>query len=472
MTEREANKPFETRFAERARAYTDPATARRSTRSRSRATAMSSARATGWSRRRPGTGLLGRRIATRAGRRPPWPSSSSASSVSRTWVPAVGLRHRAAADPRRPRRHPAPRHRPRADPRVLRHSWQRPLPSPQDRPWPTAFLMLTDEILGVGPERRLSLAIQPPRPPDLRRSWSPLPARRWDARWATFGVYRFAMEGKDTFRDPDAGRHGRMRDPGSGAGRPLGASGHCPRPMTASCCRPGRSRPRGSIPSPTDATPGRLSYTVPTGWKVKEDASTSFVLHHLPTVQVEPATDTFIFMIAQPRLAAAFEDWRGLWRVPRCASGVGSGADDIVGALRARPGVIASPPTAVTMGGYEGTLIDLRSCTDGPEAVRRRTDRASGSRSSADRSRGGRLGRPGADAPVRLILVDVGDGRTMATVVACAEPSTLAFFDAQVATAMPVIESSSSTRRRRRSEGGSGRSSGLRASAILGDAPT
>jgi homoserine dehydrogenase len=46
-----------------------------------------------------------------------------------------------------------------------------------------------------------------------------------------------------------------------------------------------------------------------------------------------------------------------------------------------------------------------------------------------------------ANAPVRLILVDVGGGRTMAIVVACAEPSTLALFDAQVAASMPVIES-------------------------------
>ena len=165
------------------------------------------------------------------------------------------------------------------------------------------------------------------------------------------------------------------------------------------------------------------------------------MLHHLPTLQDQPATDTFIFMIAQPRLAAAFEDGAVCGEFP-VASGVGSGADDIVGALSARPGVIASPPTAVTIGGYEGTLIDLRldpawtgGCTapDGPVVgVPILTGPGVGAGPSVGLA---------PDAPVRLILVDVGGGRTMATVVACAEPSTLAFFDAQVATAMPVIES-------------------------------
>jgi hypothetical protein len=45
------------------------------------------------------------------------------------------------------------------------------------------------------------------------------------------------------------------------------------------------------------------------------------------------------------------------------------------------------------------------------------------------------------NAPVRLILVDVGGGRTFAIVVTFAEPSTLPFLDEQVAAAMPVIES-------------------------------
>ena len=45
------------------------------------------------------------------------------------------------------------------------------------------------------------------------------------------------------------------------------------------------------------------------------------------------------------------------------------------------------------------------------------------------------------DAPIRLILVDVGGGRTIAIVVACAAPSQPSLFDEQVAAAMPVIES-------------------------------
>jgi hypothetical protein len=174
---------------------------------------------------------------------------------------------------------------------------------------------------------------------------------------------------------------------------------------------------------------------------VKEDASTSFVLHHLPDASPgQPSIDTFIFMIAQPRLAAVFEDGAVCGPFTE-AVGVGTGVDDIVAALRARPGVIATPPAAVTVGGYEGTLMDLRldpawteGCTapDGPVVGIPILRGPGGS--------GPTLGLT-ANAPVRMILVDVGGGRTMAIVVACAEPSTLALFDEQVAAAMPIIES-------------------------------
>ena len=42
------------------------------------------------------------------------------------------------------------------------------------------------------------------------------------------------------------------------------------------------------------------------------------------------------------------------------APGVGRGRDELVAAIRARPSVVSTPPTEVTVGGFSGLMLDLR----------------------------------------------------------------------------------------------------------------
>jgi hypothetical protein len=204
---------------------------------------------------------------------------------------------------------------------------------------------------------------------------------------------------------------------------------------------PGTYPTTGFDPFTDAANSGRLSYTVPAGWKVKDDGAAAFVLHHVPdAVQGQSSTDTFIFAVAQPRLAAAFKD--GAICGPfGDEPGVGHGVDDIVAALVARPGVVTTPPAGMSVSGYEGKLLDLSvapSWTGGCVAPE-------GPMIGIPILRSGEELGPTVglvpDAPIRLILVDLTHGRTMAIVVACATPSSASLFDAQLAAAMPVIES-------------------------------
>jgi len=440
MSEQKTTDPFEARVADLVRAYTDPAGARPIDSLAVSRAAMTSARASRWSTRRLGAGAAGRRVD--GGR---WAAAAVAVVLVGVVGVAVWSRPSNSGIGPTPSASASSAPSPAASavgpvPEVLHHLWQRPLPVAPGPAWATAFLVLTDGLLGVGPDVGAAShsAAAAAGPETLVVTAT---ADTTGCAVGDLGVYRFALEGKGTFMtltaigtDACATREAALAGPW--------AQADLPPPNEGLTLSPGTYQTTGFDPFTDDATPGRLSYTVPAGWKVKEDASTAFVLHHLPdALPGQPATDTFIFMIAQPRLAAAFEEGAVCGEFVD-APGVTSGVDDIVGALRARPGVIATPPTAVTIGGYEGTLIDLRldpswtgGCTapDGPVVgIPILSGPGSGSGPSVGLA---------PNAPVRLILVDVGDGRTMAIVVACAEPSTLAFFDAQVATAMPVIES-------------------------------
>jgi hypothetical protein len=110
------------------------------------------------------------------------------------------------------------------------------------------------------------------------------------------------------------------------------------------------------------------------------------------------------------------------------APGVGGGVDELVAAITARAGVISTSPATVTIGGHKGQMLDLQLAP---------------SRTNRCRAPEGLIIGVGLspDHPVRLILLDLGNGRTMAVVIFDLEPSNSVKFQRQVAEMMPIIES-------------------------------
>jgi hypothetical protein len=427
--------PFEIRFATRVRAYTDQATERRIDALAISRTAMSSRRAIGWSGRWLGTGVLGRRI---AGAR--WavafvavvligvvgvallgrPSDSAISSSPSPAASAVG-----------------------PIPDVLRHSWQRPmavLPG-LDR-WGSGFLSLASGSLEFG------------REPGAGASRSAITAAGLDTLVVTatvetqrcaigdVGAYRWSVEGKDTVMtltaistDACAAREEALAGSWVRSDLPLPGD-------DAATLPPGRYLTSRFDPFDKPGVSGQLSYTVPEGWKVKQDDPDAFVLHHLSDASSsQPSTDLFINLFVQPRMAADFAEGAICGPVG-AAPGVGPRIDDIVAAIVARPGVVSTPPTAVTIGGSEGQMLDVHlapSWTGGCQApegpiVGMPILVEAGSQT-------GLVAGIGRDHPLRLILLDLGGERTMAIAIFSVEPSQPSLFEERVAEGMPVIES-------------------------------
>jgi hypothetical protein len=190
-----------------------------------------------------------------------------------------------------------------------------------------------------------------------------------------------------------------------------------------------------------EARPGALSLTVPGGWKVKEDLATSFLLHRLAdAAQSPPITDTLVSLLAQPRKTTYFLE--GSTCSVDDAPGVGPTVDDIVGAIEARAGVVSTPPVRVTIGGYDGQMLDLHlatSWTGGcltPDGLKVLIPILQGSAPNA-----GPVVLIGPDQPLRLILLDLGDGRTLALSIYGFGPLPNSAVGEQLAEVMAVVES-------------------------------
>lgn len=436
MTERRAMEPFETRFAGRARAYTDPATERRIDALAISRTAISSGRATGWWQRRLGAGLLGRRI---AGAR--W----AVALVAVVLVGMVGVavigRPSDTVGPQ-----PTPSPAPSATgpvPEVLRHSWQRPYAvTPGLDQWGSGFLSLASGALEFRPEPDASAstsAISAAGPGTLVATAT---AETQGCAIGDIGTYRWSLEGKGTVltltattADACAAREAALAGPWVRSDLPLPRDGAAPLP-------PGTYLTSAFDPFAEPGVSGQLSYTVPEGWKIKEDEPDVFLLHRLPDPSPsQPATDSFVSLFVQPRIAADFADGAMCGPVG-AAPGVGGGIDEVVEAITARPGVVSTPPTAVTIGGFAGQMVDVHlapSWTRGCEAPE---GPIVGMPILVQAGSGpGPVAGLGPDNPLRLILLDLGGGRTMAIVIFSIEPSQPALFEAQVAEVMPIIES-------------------------------
>ena len=169
----------------------------------------------------------------------------------------------------------------------------------------------------------------------------------------------------------------------------------------------------------------------------------TLLLHHLPDAsQGQPSFDSFILLLARPGMAADFSEGSTCGGPVSDAPGVGGSLDDLVAAIMARPGVVSTPPAAVTIGGYEGQMLDLQLAAswtggcltpDGPVVGMPLLHEA-----------GSETG-PGfglqPDRPLRLILLDITGGRTMAIAIFEIEPTERSLFEAHAAEVMPIIES-------------------------------
>jgi hypothetical protein len=444
MTEPGSMEPFERRFADHVRAYTDVATARRIDALRVSRTAMSSGRATGLSEGRLDAGLLDRRIADAR-----WAAALVA--VVLISIVGVAILGRLSGSGIGPQPTPATSSTPTPAtspggpiPDVLLHSWQRPMAvTPGLDRWGSGFLGLTSGFLDFGPE------------PGAAASRSVVTAAGLDTLVVTatvetrgctigdIGAYRWSMEGKGTVMtltaisaDDCAAREEALAGQWVRSDLPLPGNGGTELP-------PGTYLTSAFDPFDKPGMSGQLSYTVPSGWVTFEDEpAVSFTLDHRSNASAsQPSTHLVILLITQPRMAADFENGAPCGSFGD-APGVGLRVDEIVAAIQARAGVVSNAPAAVTIGGYEGQMLDLHlapSWTGGclaPEGAVVGVPILHG-----DGPGTGPLVGIGPDHPLRLILLDLAGGRTMCVAIFNIEPSQASPFEEQVAAVMPIIKS-------------------------------
>ena len=442
MSDGQAMEPFETRLAGRVRAYTDPATERRIDALAISRSAMSSGHATGWSRRRLGLGLPGPRI---AGDR--W--AVAVMAVALIGVVSFALLGRRADSGPGSQATPAsssstgPATSTGAIPDVLRHAWQRPLPTVPDQVlWPTAFLSLVNGPLEFGPEPGPAASRSEIARVDVDLFTVTATVDTIGCAIGDVGLYRWTLEGKDTVMNLTA------VGPDACAAREEALAGQWVRSDLPPPVDPEAPMPAGTHQTSTfdpfadPARPRRLSYIVPEGWKVKVDDPVAFVLHHLTdAVTTQDSADTFIAVFIQPRMMPELADGAACG-TSGVAPSVGSGVHDLVAAIMARPGVVSTPPKAVTIGGYEGQLLDLELAASWKGACAAPEGQVVGIpilRPAASET--GPVVGIARDQPVRLILLDLTGGRTIAVVIFDPGPAQTQRFEADVAQAMPIIES-------------------------------
>jgi hypothetical protein len=442
MTDRQATEPFETRFAGRVRTYTDVATRRRIDALAVSRVAMSPGRATSWSPRRLGAGLLGPRV---AGDR--WAVAFVAVLFAVVGIAVIGGRSDSEfGSQATPAASSTPSPLTSAGgtiPDVLRHAWQRPLPTVPDQIlWPSAFLSLVSGQLEFGPAGGPTASRSSITAADTDIVAVTATVETIGCTVGDVGHYRWALEGKDTVMNLTA------IGPDACAAREEALAGQwvrsdLPGPANPDATlAPGTYQTSSFDPFGDPASSRQLTYTVPEAWKVKDDEPGIFLLHHLPNApDGPPSNDSFLLLLARPRMAADFKEGAPCGPTSD-APGIGGSVDDLVAAIRARPGVVSTTPVGVTIGGYEGKMLDLElapswtgGCLapEGPVVGMPLVHEA-----GADTGPGFGLG---LNQRVRLILLDLTGGRTLAVAVFDIDPSERSVFEAHAADVMPIIES-------------------------------
>ena len=215
-----------------------------------------------------------------------------------------------------------------------------------------------------------------------------------------------------------------------------------PGPAFGNALPPGTHTTSTFDPLENAASPTRLTFTVPGGWALMDDRVGSFTLQRLPTDPADdPLAEPLIAAFANPRVEADFAS--GATCGPTGdAPGVGSGVDELVAAIVARPGVVAAPPRNVTIAGHQGRLLDLQL---DPSWAAGCLDSSGPIVGMPILHMGGSLAGPvvglTTDQPVRIILLDIGGSQTLAIVIAAPTEQKASDFEPKVAAAMPIIES-------------------------------
>jgi hypothetical protein len=425
--------PFNARFAERVRTYTNPAAERRiDVRATSRA-AMSSRPASGWLQRGLDRRSVGRGVAD--GR---WVAAVTAAVVIGTLGIALVGR---PPDTAGPRLTVSPVPSPTGPvPEALRHTWQRPAPVlPGLDGSGSGFLTLARRQLEVGPIPGAA-------------SRSAVGSAGTDTLVATAtaetqgcsvnesGAYRWSVKGQGTVMtltaisaDTCTAREKALAGPWVRADLPL--------PPTGAALAPGTYPTAAFDPFDAPGVSGQMSYTVPGRWKVKEDIAAAFLLHRLPDDSAsQPSADIFIHLFTHVRLMGDYAEGATCGEATE-APGVGRRMDDMVAAIVARPGVVSTSPGAVTIGGYKGLMLDLELAPTWTGTCNGREGRiiAMPLLLGPESERSAGIGLI-PDSPVRVILLDLSGGRTMAVAIFGGGPSEPADFEKQVADAMRVIE--------------------------------
>ena len=186
--------------------------------------------------------------------------------------------------------------------------------------------------------------------------------------------------------------------------------------------------------APWKARFGALTYEVPAGWANTED----FPLDYRLERQTAPA-DTGIFLFGDVQVVDTDADSCGA----SPATNVGRAARAITDWLAAAPGVVASDPNPVTIGGLSGWQVDVTidpswtiTCSEtGSQPMRALfTDSKPGA--------GFQWGVQ-ADDHLRLFILDLGDGRALLVDI---QARTKADYDALVEEATTIVESFEFTR--------------------------
>ena len=111
------------------------------------------------------------------------------------------------------------------------------------------------------------------------------------------------------------------------------------------------------------ATTGRLAYAVPAGWTGTEMQDGLFALGR-PNFSDQAAIRVISNAYPSDQDAPCGDN--------RAAAGIGRTPAEMAAWLRTLPGLIVSTPTAATVGGLDGVMVDLVACAGFDDHVRRR----------------------------------------------------------------------------------------------------